>query len=333
MKEIHDLYFPEENIEQLNINENENNIDSQILQHESLIMQNQSYKNAIDEETQDELYKADFNIKALYDKKNKSQMTQQFQQQQIEQIHPQEKEDLVIQKEDDKEKEIQSPSKDNDDNLFFMTGAKIISNKSQEIENQNQQQHIEEQNQIQEQQEEQLNEEHNEYDPEYPDNWADGAFELVINHCYECHTHSTTTRHYEYTFVDKFNKMGNEIKSVFPNVNLIGNYDDLDYFGQFDVYLHGLGPVFDEKSRFFLFKKNKSGRFPNPTEIIDKLVALAMIYGSSLNMESAQMQFLNEQTIGKRSKFCHEFPCELSEKAEEAKKESMKPKPQRIKKP
>lgn len=337
LKEIHDLYFPEENIEQLNINENENNIDSQILQHESLIMQNQSYKNAIDEETQDEIYKADFNIKALYEKKNKSQMTQQFQQQQIEQIHPQEREDLVIQKEDDKEKEIQSlsPSKDNDDNLFFMTGAKIISNKSQEIENQNQQQHIENENenQIQEQQEEQLNEEHNEYDPEYPDNWADGAFELVINHCYECHTHSTTTRHYEYTFVDKFNKMGNEIKSVFPNVNLIGNYDDLDYFGQFDIYLHGLGPVFDEKSRFFLFKKNKSGRFPNPTEIIDKLVALAMIYGSSLNMESAQMQFLNEQTIGKRSKFCHEFPCELSEKAEEAKKESMKPKPQRIKKP
>lgn len=32
----------------------------------------------------------------------------------------------------------------------------------------------------------------------YSDDWNMGAFELVINHCFDCHKHKTTTRHYEY---------------------------------------------------------------------------------------------------------------------------------------
>ena len=32
----------------------------------------------------------------------------------------------------------------------------------------------------------------------YPDDWNMGAFELVINHCFNCHKHKTTTRHYEF---------------------------------------------------------------------------------------------------------------------------------------
>ena len=40
----------------------------------------------------------------------------------------------------------------------------------------------------------------------YSDDWNMGAFELIINHCFDCHKHKTTTRHYEYVrlliFVD-----------------------------------------------------------------------------------------------------------------------------------
>lgn len=34
-------------------------------------------------------------------------------------------------------------------------------------------------------------------DPKFEDDWADGEFELVILHCYDCHKHATTTRHEE----------------------------------------------------------------------------------------------------------------------------------------
>ena len=44
--------------------------------------------------------------------------------------------------------------------------------------------------------------------------WCDGNFQIIINHCHDCHTHTNTTRHYEYQFVDKFNEIcGNNRKS------------------------------------------------------------------------------------------------------------------------
>jgi hypothetical protein len=47
-------------------------------------------------------------------------------------------------------------------------------------------------------QEEPKNEEKSELEPRYPEDWNQGAFEVVVNHCYDCHKHKTTTRHYEF---------------------------------------------------------------------------------------------------------------------------------------
>ena len=369
LKEIHDLYFPEEMINMSIMTED--NV-SQMQQHESMLLQSQNYKNVIDEESQNDIYKTDLKIKALYDTKRK-----------LPQIDENNKEDMVnqemegvgsdIEKEEEEnhtdlvktaEKfvgnmfeeinlknsgELKSPQSnviDDEEEGLFMTGTKFAQNKDKEEQKNNnndstnkQENNSNNQNDKksngeskenpnksninnnsgdkQNQNEEQ--EEPHEYDPDFPDNWADGAFEVVINHCYNCHEHSTTTRHMEYPFVDKFNRVGNEIRETFPNAVILGNYDDLEYYGCFDVYVHGLGPVFDDKNRFFLYKKNKTGRFPSATEIVDKLIALAMIYGSSINMESAQLQYLKDTKIGKKSKFYHEYPCELSETAEKIK--------------
>jgi hypothetical protein len=159
------------------------------------------------------------------------------------------------------------------------------------------------------------------WEPEYPENWADGEFELIINHCYKCEDHTTTTRHMEFQFIDKFNEIADGVKFMFPNSKIIGNYDDLEYFGCFDVYIHGIGPFFDNKGRYFLFKKNARGRFPRITEITDKLVALSMVYGGSINMEKSQKQFVceNSDIIGKKSKFIHDHPAYYSDKADEIK--------------
>jgi hypothetical protein len=35
-------------------------------------------------------------------------------------------------------------------------------------------------------------------DARYPDDWNQGEFEVIINHCYDCHKHKTSTRHYEF---------------------------------------------------------------------------------------------------------------------------------------
>ena len=75
------------------------------------------------------------------------------------------------------------------------------------------------------------------------------------------------------------------------------------------------------EGRYFLFKKNARGRFPRITELTDKLVALSMVYGGSINMEKAQSQFIleNNSIIGKKSKYFHESPAVLTPKAEEIK--------------
>ena len=125
----------------------------------------------------------------------------------------------------------------------------------------------------------------------------------------------------EFQFIDKFNEITEGIQYMFPNIKIYGNYDDLEYYGCFDVYIHGIGPFFDNKGRYFLFKKNARGRFPRITELTDKLVALSMVYGGSINMEKAQNQFNTENMsiIGKKSKYFHESPAVLSTKAEEIK--------------
>ena len=67
---------------------------------------------------------------------------------------------------------------------------------------------------------------HYPFDPKIPEDWTNGNFELVINHCHDCDKHKNTTRHYEYQFVDKFNEIGEAVKEKFPNSTIIGNLDE-----------------------------------------------------------------------------------------------------------
>ena len=159
------------------------------------------------------------------------------------------------------------------------------------------------------------------WEPEYPEDWANGNFEIIINHCYKCEDHTNTTRHMEFQFIDKFNEISEGINLMFPKAKIYGNYDDLEYYGCFEVYFHGIGPYFDNKGRYFIFKKNTLGRFPRITELTDKIVALSMVYDGSINMEKVQNQFNTENAsiIGKKSKYFHESPAILSNKAEEIK--------------
>ena len=127
-------------------------------------------------------------------------------------------------------------------------------------------------------------EEHNNFDPEKIPNWADGNFEIIINHCYECHKHITTTKHFEYTFIDnKFNEIRDALKQVFPNIQILGNLDKQDYYSNFDVYLRGTGLPGDEYDRYFIYRKCDTLEFPTVNEIIDKCVAIAIMFGGSIN--------------------------------------------------
>ena len=215
------------------------------------------------------------------------------------------------------------------DDLTFVTstkgGTKVDllkeESKNGELLNENIEKKVEQENIKENENENEENNEEREWKPEYPENWADGNFELIINHCYKCEDHTTTTRHMEFQFIDKFNEIAEGLQMMFPNAKIYGNYDDLEYFGCFDVYIHGIGPFFDNKGRYFLFKRNAKGRFPRITELTDRLVALSMVYGGSINMEKAQRQFISENAsiIGKKSRYFHENPAILSAKGEEIK--------------
>lgn len=161
-----------------------------------------------------------------------------------------------------------------------------------------------------------------ELEPKYPEDWHIGDFQIVINHCYDCHTHKTTTKHCEYQFVDKFNEIFDQITLTFPNAKVLGNYEELEYYGQFDVYLRGVGPKKDDSFRYYIFKLKEMRRFPSSTDITDALVALSMLYGSSINLAISQQSFFKEYgTIFKPSKIMHEGMIDVSPEAEEHKKE------------
>ena len=95
------------------------------------------------------------------------------------------------------------------------------------------------------------------FDPQFPEGWNNGNFELVINHCYDCDQHTKTTKHYEYTFMDKFNAIGDEVKAKFPNCRVYGNVDEREYLGNFDVYLRYTGLPSDYKGRFLIYSKKE----------------------------------------------------------------------------
>lgn len=121
--------------------------------------------------------------------------------------------------------------------------------------------------------------------------------------------------------MDKFNEIGQAIKEVFPNIIIIGNFDKIDHLGCFDVYIRGIGPHLDDKGRYYLFSKRVSRKFPTKNDVIDKLVTLSLLYGSSTNIEAAQLQYIKayESFLPKQNKDSHEHPINLSEEGEKAK--------------
>ncbi len=123
--------------------------------------------------------------------------------------------------------------------------------------------------------------------------------------------------------MDKFNEIGESLKSVFPNIKIVGNVEKPEYFGCFDVFLRGVGPRLDEKGRYFLFRKNTMKRFPSAREVSDKLIAMAMLYGSSHNMEAAQSQYMKayQEEFSRIFSKAHEFPHSLCEEGEKEKEE------------
>ena len=251
--------------------------------------------------------KEDFVIKSLYPPKGVKNSGEISQRMNNDLVNLEEKNNIIKNK--------------NQEDLTFVTSTKGTNFNKNEINKEESKNNENKENNIINENVE--NNENNEkgWEPEYPENWADGEFELIINRCYKCEEHTTTTRHMEFQFIDKFNEISDGIKTMFPNAKIFGNYDDLEYYGCFDVYIHGIGPFFDNKGRYFLFKKIARGRFPRITEITDKLVALSMVYGGSINMEKSQKQFISEnpEIIGKKSKYIHDHPCYYSDKADEIK--------------
>ena len=168
------------------------------------------------------------------------------------------------------------------------------------------------------------------FDPQVPEGWNEGKFELVINHCYECEKHMKTTKHYEYYFIDKFNAIGNEVKAKFDKCQIIGNLDEREYLGNFDVYLRYTGLPSDYKGRYMIYSKKETKKFPTVTDIMDKLVCLSIMFGSSKDVEKAQDEDIKEDTVPK-SKYYHEYPATLSEKGEKIKQSLLnKKEPEKI---
>ena len=168
------------------------------------------------------------------------------------------------------------------------------------------------------------------FDPQVPEGWNEGNFELIINHCYDCDKHMKTTKHYEYYFIDKFNYIGDEVKAKFPKCRVIGNLDEREYLGNFDVYLRYTGLPADYKGRFKIYSKRETKKFPSASDIVDKLVCLSIMFGSSKDIEKAQSEDIKEDSYAK-SKLMHEHPAVMSEKVEKIKQSLLnKKEPEKI---
>ena len=159
------------------------------------------------------------------------------------------------------------------------------------------------------------------FDPQFPKNWNQGQIEVVINHCCNCNKHRNTTKHWEYQFIDKFNEVGAAIIELFPKAIIIGNLDPMENFGLFDVYLRGIGlPTDDYMERYFIYKKSEVLKFPTTNDITDKLVALSILFGSSLNIQSAQAKVIrNDEKLPQTHSYPYELPDANAKAIEEIK--------------
>ena len=175
-----------------------------------------------------------------------------------------------------------------------------------------------------------INDNDNVFSPNIMPEWYDGNFQLVINHCHDCHTHTNTTRHYEYQFVDKFNEIAEAVKSKFPNAIIIGNQEEQEYYGNFDVYLCNIGIKNknklneNNKDRYLIYSKYITNKFPTVNEILDKLITLVIMYGSSINLQKSQNNIKSQPKLN----ITHEYPAELSEQGEKIKNKLLEKKPE-----
>lgn len=101
----------------------------------------------------------------------------------------------------------------------------------------------------------------------------------------------------------------------------MGNFDKQNHLGCFDIYIRGVGPILDDKGRYWIFSKKLEKKFPTKNEVMDKLITLSMLYGSSVNMEAAQNQYIRAYSnyLPKQNPKMHDHPENLSPEAEEEK--------------
>ncbi|CAK81396.1 unnamed protein product (macronuclear) [Paramecium tetraurelia] len=164
--------------------------------------------------------------------------------------------------------------------------------------------------------------------PQLAENWNQGKFQIIINRCSDCDKHKTTTWHNEADFANKFNEIGQILKDLFPNIEVIGNWDKTQQLEHFDVYIRGIGQSsqMDKEGRVFLFKKNeKLVKFldcflKRMLKVYDEIVLTAQAYGDTNSMAIKQEQFLRTNNYSQRSKIAHDHPCNVPEKQEKSEK-------------
>ena len=166
--------------------------------------------------------------------------------------------------------------------------------------------------------------------PAAMESWNQGRFQLIINHCAFCSKHQTTTWHEEADFVEKFNELSAKLKESFPNVEIIGNYDEPSVYAGFDVYVRGVGPINerDNEARFYLFRKEeplrdfKENFEVRCTQIYQSICLLIAGYGDTIELEKAQDEFFKryQNVLPKKWEVAHEYPCDIPPRAEKAKK-------------
>lgn len=132
-------------------------------------------------------------------------------------------------------------------------------------------------------------------DAKFDENWNQGEFQIYIKRCYNCHNHKRTTHHYEHQFIDKFNKIGNEVKETFPNIIILEDTNYPDYYGQFDVYIRGIGIRQDSMYNTLIFSLKDKKRFPSKEDITDLLISFSMVYGGSCNLDQTQKAMLKDK--------------------------------------
>ena len=113
--------------------------------------------------------------------------------------------------------------------------------------------------------------------------------------------------------------MGTWLKNIFPNIELIGNYDIPTRFGHFDLYVRGVGfsPQRDSEGRVFLYQKQDANpdffkKFKNKMlKMYDNLILLIAPYGDSVELEKAQEEYLKNTVQPKKWDKSHEFPVDV----------------------